>query len=176
MPWSRFSVPLSKWMCCQCLLKQTRISTFQLSNGSHVCWKRIHPKSSLVTWLITLGLNICPSSYKARLNNLIGTANICPQIISPQCSARPNFPTKKCVGGAKFGLVSRLVFLLTRWWVEASYLFNFAILIWHWFWQNGQKLGGNNWLIVGNHPNFRNPGHPQIELLSWTDTRLQPTT
>src|SRR4029434_9683277 len=96
-------------MCCQCLLKQTRFSTFQLSNGSHVCSKRIHPKSSLVTWSITLRLIICPSSYKARLNNLIGTADIEPQIISPQWSnARPNFPTKKCVGGAKFGLVSRL--------------------------------------------------------------------
>src|SRR4029434_4194819 len=63
----------------------------------------------LVTWLVTLLLIICPSSYKARLNNLIGTANICPQIISPQWSnARQNFPTKKCVGVAKFGLVSRL--------------------------------------------------------------------
>src|SRR4029434_2103072 len=48
--------------------------------------------------------------YKARLNNLIGTADIEPQIISPQWSnARLNFPTKKIVGGAKFGLVSRLV-------------------------------------------------------------------
>src|SRR4029434_8476076 len=62
-----------------------------------------------VTWLVTLLLIICPSSYKARLNNLFGTADIEPQIISPQWSnARPNFPTKKCVGGAKFGLVSRL--------------------------------------------------------------------
>src|SRR4029434_4677960 len=97
-------------MCCQCLLKQTRIYTFQLSSGNHVCCKRIQTKRLFVTWLVTLLLIICPSSYKARLNNLIGTAHICPQIISPQWSnARPNFPTKKCVGGAKFGLVSRLV-------------------------------------------------------------------
>src|SRR4029434_1352693 len=59
-------------MCCQCFLKQTRISTVQLFNGSHVCSKRIHPKSSLVTWLITLRLIICPSLYKARPDNLIG--------------------------------------------------------------------------------------------------------
>src|SRR4029434_10222618 len=102
-------------MCCQCLLKQTRITTFQLSNGSHVCLKRIHPKSSLVTWLVTLLLIICPSLYKARLNNRIGTADIEPQIISPQWSnARPNFPTKKCVGGAKFGLVSRLLYTMYK--------------------------------------------------------------
>src|SRR4029434_5733054 len=63
----------------------------------------------LVTWLVTLLLIICPSSYKARLNNLIGTADIEPQIISPLWSnARPNFPTSNVVGGAKFGLVSRL--------------------------------------------------------------------
>src|SRR4029434_4347418 len=61
-------------MCCQCLLKQTRISTFQLSSGSHVYCKQIQPKRSLVTWLITLRLIICPSSYKARPDNLIGTA------------------------------------------------------------------------------------------------------
>src|SRR4029434_1020781 len=81
----RFSVPLSKLMCCQCLLKQTRIYTFQLSNGSHVCCKRIHPKSSLVTWLITLGLIICPSSYKARPDNLIGLS------ISSQIFVRRSF-------------------------------------------------------------------------------------
>src|SRR4029434_3652111 len=63
----------------------------------------------LVTWLVTVLLIICPSSYKDRLNNFIGTDDIEAQIISPQWSnARPNFPTKKCVGGAKFGLVSRL--------------------------------------------------------------------
>src|SRR4029434_3502579 len=32
-----FSGPLSKLMRCRCLLKQTRISTVQLSNGRHVC-------------------------------------------------------------------------------------------------------------------------------------------
>src|SRR4029434_3992944 len=38
----------------------------------------------------------------------------CPQMISPQWSnARTNFPPKKCVGGAKFGLVSRLQNQLT---------------------------------------------------------------
>src|SRR4029434_4614831 len=111
----RFSVPLSKLMCCQCLLKQTRIYTFQLSNGSHVCCKRIHPKSSLVTWLITLGLIICPSSYKARPSNLIGKTSFRSGIISPQWSdARPNFPTSNVVGGAKFCLVSRLGLLSSK--------------------------------------------------------------
>src|SRR4029434_6505496 len=76
------------------------------------CLLKTNSTCVLVTWLIMLRLIICPSSYKARLNNLIGTANICPQIISPQWSnARPNFPTKKCVGGAKFGLVSRLGYI-----------------------------------------------------------------
>src|SRR4029434_1206810 len=66
-------------------------------------------KTNSTLVLITLLLIICPSSYKARLENLIGTAMSVPQIIFPQWSnARPNFPTKKCVGGAKFGLVSRL--------------------------------------------------------------------
>src|SRR4029434_1209583 len=74
------------------------------------CLLKTNSTSVLMTWLITLLLIIRASSYKDRLNNLIGTANICPQIISPQWSnAKPNFPTKKCVGGAKFGLVSRLV-------------------------------------------------------------------
>ena len=83
------------------------ISAFQ----RQPCLLKTNSTRVLVTWLVTLLLIICPSSYKARLHNLIGTANICPQIISPQWSnARPNFPTKKCVGGAKFGLVSRLVF------------------------------------------------------------------
>src|SRR4029434_8098340 len=68
--------------------------------------------NALVTWLITLGLIICPSSYKARPDNLIGLyllTDFCEEIISPQWSnARPNFPPKKFVGGAKFGLLSRL--------------------------------------------------------------------
>src|SRR4029434_9928078 len=61
--------------------------------------------------VITLLLIICPSSYKARLDNLIGPAISCPEIISPQQSdTRPNFPTSNVVGGAKSGLVSRLVY------------------------------------------------------------------
>src|SRR4029434_9832469 len=75
------------------------------------CLLKTNSTRVVVTWLVTLLLIICPSSYKARLNNLIGPADIEPQIISPQWSnARPNFPTKKFVGGAKFGLVSRLTF------------------------------------------------------------------
>ena len=69
------------------------------------CLLKTNSTRVLVTWLVTLLLIICPSSYKARLNNLIGTANICPQIISPQWSnARPNLapPTNILVG--KFGL------------------------------------------------------------------------
>src|SRR4029434_4136692 len=73
------------------------------------CLLKTNSTRVLVTWLVTLLLIISPSSYKARLNNLIGTADIEPQIISPQWSnARPNCPTKKCVGGSKFSLVSRL--------------------------------------------------------------------
>ena len=61
------------------------------------------PKRSLVTWLITLLLIICPSSYKARPDNLIGPNSFCSGIVSPQRSnARPNFPTSNVVGGAKF--------------------------------------------------------------------------
>ena len=61
------------------------------------------PKRSLVTWLITLLLIICPSSYKARPDNLIGPNSFCSGIVSPQRSnARPNFPTSNVMGGAKF--------------------------------------------------------------------------
>src|SRR4029434_10925511 len=79
------------------------------------CLLKTNSTRVLVTWLATFLLIICPSSYKARLNNLIGTADIEPLIISPQWSnARPNFPTKKIVGGAKFGLVSRLGMNVSR--------------------------------------------------------------
>src|SRR4029434_6383940 len=74
------------------------------------CLLKTNSTRVLVMWLVALLLIICPSSYKARLNNLIGTANICPQ----WSNARPNFPTKKCVGGAKFGLVSRLLLWCSR--------------------------------------------------------------
>src|SRR4029434_9082427 len=74
------------------------------------CLLKTNSTRVLVTWLVTLLLIICPPSYKARLNNLIGTADIEQHIISPQWSnARPNFPIKTFVGGAKFGLVFRLV-------------------------------------------------------------------
>jgi len=36
------------------------------------CCKQVHPKRSLVVWMITLLLIICPSSYKAHPDNLIG--------------------------------------------------------------------------------------------------------
>ena len=56
-----------------------------------------------MTWLITLLLIICPSSYKARPDNLIGPNSFCSGIVSPQRSnARPNFPTSNVVGGATF--------------------------------------------------------------------------
>src|SRR4029434_1881934 len=95
-------------MCCQCLLKQTRIYTFQLSSGSHVCCKLIQTKRLFVTWLVTLLLIICPSSYKARPDNLIGTNSSGAGIIPPQRSnARPNFPTSNVVGGARFSWHAR---------------------------------------------------------------------
>src|SRR4029434_5367566 len=95
-------------MRCRCLLKHLYLYISALQRQP--CLLKTNSTCVLVTWLVTLLLIICPSSYKARLNNLIGTANICPQIISSQSSNdRRNFPTKKWVGGAKFGLVSRLI-------------------------------------------------------------------
>src|SRR4029434_9978804 len=70
------------------------------------CLLKTNSNRVLVTWLITLRLIICPSSYKARPSNLIGKTSFRSGIISPH--ARPNFPTSNVVGGAKFGLVSRL--------------------------------------------------------------------
>src|SRR4029434_2549227 len=102
-------------MCCQCLLKQTRITTFQLSNGSHVCLKRIHPKSSLVTWLITLLLIICPSSYKARPDNLIGTNSSGAGIIPTQRSnASTNFPQMLWAGLSSAGTQASCPLLPTK--------------------------------------------------------------
>src|SRR4029434_6815811 len=74
------------------------------------CLLKTNSTRVLVTWLITLLLNICPSSYKARPDNLIGQNSFWSVLISPQSSnARPNFQTSNVVGGAKFGLVSRLL-------------------------------------------------------------------
>ena len=65
--------------------------------------KQIQPKCSLVTWLITLLLIICPSLYKARPDNFIGPNSSCLDIVFPQPRfPRPNFPTL-FVGGAKLG-------------------------------------------------------------------------
>src|SRR4029434_4293106 len=76
------------------------------------CLLKTNSTRVLVTWLITLRLIICPSSYKARPDNFIGKHSFRSGIISPQRSnARPNFQTSNVVGGAKFGLVSRLVSL-----------------------------------------------------------------
>src|SRR4029434_1583446 len=97
-------------MCCQCLLKQTRITTFQLSNGSHVCLKRIHPKSSLVTWVITLLLIICPSSYKARPDNLIGPNKfLFVHSFSPTEQCQTELPDLKCCGRGLLRLAPRVI-------------------------------------------------------------------
>ena len=78
--------------------------TSQFSSGSHLCCKQIQPKRSLVTWLITLLLIICPSSYKARPDNLIGPNCSGSSAVDPQrIKSRPNLPTSNAVGGAKFG-------------------------------------------------------------------------
>ena len=46
-----------------------------------------------------IGLIICPSSYKARPDNLIGLVGFHTSIIFPQRSeARPNCPSKQCCG------------------------------------------------------------------------------
>ena len=55
----------------------------------------IQPKRSLVMWLIRLLLIICPSSYKARPDNLLDTNSSCSGIVFSQPSdPRPNFPAK----------------------------------------------------------------------------------
>src|SRR4029434_107057 len=69
------------------------------------CLLKTNSTRVLVTWLITLLLNICPSSYKACLDNLIGPAISDRRSFLPNGIARPNFPTSNVVGGAKFGLV-----------------------------------------------------------------------
>ena len=84
----------SIWLICKCELVKS-----QFSSSSRLCCKLIQIKRSLVTWMITLPLLICPSSYKARPDNLIGPNNFCSGIIAPQRSeSRPNFPTKKYCG------------------------------------------------------------------------------
>ena len=99
---------MSKNDFCRCCKKNLRIhgeltntiSSFE-RNSKGECTHE--PKRSLVTWLITLLLIICPSSYKARPDNLIGPNSFCSGIVSPQRSnARLNFPTSNVVGGAKF--------------------------------------------------------------------------
>ena len=86
MPWSRFSVPLSKLMRCRCLLKHLylRIYISALQRQPRL----LKTNSTQVTWLITLWLIICPSSYKARPDNLIGLIKFL---------IRHNFsPTEQC--------------------------------------------------------------------------------
>src|SRR4029434_3573154 len=100
-------------MHCQCLngLESKHLS----SPAAAMFFENEFNPSSLVTWLITLLLIICPSSYKARPDNLIGQYSFWSGIIPPQQSnARPNFPTSNIVGGAKFGLVSRLGMACSR--------------------------------------------------------------
>src|SRR4029434_3781837 len=67
------------------------------------CLLKTNSTRVLLTWLITLLLIICPSSYKARPDNLIGLNSFWSGIISPQRNnARPNFPTSNVVDGAKY--------------------------------------------------------------------------
>ena len=74
---------------CKCELVKS-----QFSSCSRLCCKLIQIKRSLVTWMITLPLLICPSLYKARPGNLIGPNYFCSGIIAPQrIESRPNFPT-----------------------------------------------------------------------------------
>src|SRR4029434_1125235 len=55
--------------------------------------------SSLVTWLITLLLIICPSSYKARPDNLIGLVKfLVGHIFSPTEQCQTELPDLKCCG------------------------------------------------------------------------------
>src|SRR4029434_11186644 len=96
-------------MHCQCLLKHLYLHIYISALQRQPCLLKTN--STQVTWLITLRF-ICPSSYKARPDNLIGQNSFWSGIISPQRSnARPHFQTSNVVGGAKFGLVSRLVSL-----------------------------------------------------------------
>ena len=106
---------MSKNDFCRCCKKEFKDTPYGLMNATAAfqrymeqCLEEVRdnsciPKRSLVTWLITLLLIICPSSYKARPDNLIGPNSFCSGIVSPQRSdARPNFPTSNVVGGAKF--------------------------------------------------------------------------
>src|SRR4029434_3943801 len=88
-------------MHCQCLNGLESIH-FSSPVAAMFVENEFNP-SSLVTWLITLLLIICPSSYKACPDNLIGLYSFWSGIIPPQRSnASPNFPTSNVVGGAKF--------------------------------------------------------------------------
>ena len=85
-------------------------------------------QACLVTWLITLLLIICPSSYKARPDNLIGLVRFGSVIIFPQRSdARPNFPTKNVVGEAKFVWHPGYRLTTTRSWIFHDSLANFGV-------------------------------------------------
>ena len=76
-----------------CLLKTNSTQTLWWRGWLRYGWSSVHHrvKPALTIWLVW-------SSFWSG-------------IISPQWSnARPNFPTSNVVGGAKFGLVSRLMF------------------------------------------------------------------
>src|SRR4029434_83859 len=88
-------------MHCQCLngLESKHLS----STAAAMFFENEFNPSSLVTWLITLLLIICPSSYKARSDNLSFLYSFWSGIIPPQWSnARPNFLTSNVVGGVTF--------------------------------------------------------------------------
>src|SRR4029434_8143668 len=84
-------------MCCQCLLKQTRITTFLQRQPCLL--KTISPQKlfgDVVDYVTVDHLSI--------IDNLIGLNSFWSGIIPPQWSnARPNFPTSNVVGGARFG-------------------------------------------------------------------------
>jgi len=69
-----------------------------------LCCKQIQPKHTLVIWMITLRLIICPSSYKTHPDNLIGPNSFGSGILASQrIKSRPNFPTSNVVGGLSSG-------------------------------------------------------------------------
>src|SRR4029434_5836853 len=74
------------------------------------CLLKTNSTRVLVTWLVTLRLIICPSSYKARPDNLIGLS-ISSQIFvcfSPTERHQTELPNLKCCGRGEVRLASRL--------------------------------------------------------------------
>src|SRR4029434_4146180 len=73
------------------------------------CLLKTNSTHVLVTWLITLRLIICPSSYKDRPDNLIGLVKfLVGHIFLPTEQCQTELPNLKCCGRGYVRLASRL--------------------------------------------------------------------